>query len=142
MNRWLACMMMGGAMLMAAGGLAGCQESKAPGAGMGDPYPAPLNDPQITVLAPELREWLGFQPAVVVNEPGEVMKVQQPVRNLSERQYLIDYRILFYDANGLQLEPTMGWTMVALGPKQTARLTANSLDDRAENYRLEVKWAR
>lgn len=143
MNRKLASMLMaGGAMLIAMGGLSGCAESKAPGAGMSDPYRAPMNDPQITVLAPELREWLGFQPAVVVDDPGEVMQVQVPVRNLSERQYLIDYRILFYDANGLEIEPVMGWKMVSLGPKQTARLSANSFDDTAKNYRLEVKWAR
>ena len=70
------------------------------------------------------------------------MTVQVPVRNLADRQYLVDYRIVFFDEHDLQLEPAMGWRMVALQPKQTARLTANALSADAVNYRLEVKWAR
>jgi len=122
--------------------LAACESpSPAPPAGMGDVYPAPLNDPQISVLSPALRDWLAFSPAVVIRQPGRPLHVQVPVRNLAQRQYLIDYRFLFYDVNGTELEPTMGWTFAALQPKQILRLKAKALDDRAETYRLEVKWA-
>ncbi len=114
----------------------------APGAGLGDPYPAPYNDPQITVLSPELRGWLRFHPAVVIREAKHPMDVQIPVRNIADRQYLVDYRILFYDGNGMELEPVMGWQMVAFEPKQVVRLKANALDVEAESYRIEVKWAR
>lgn len=120
--------------------LAGCQTDQSPGAGQGDPWTAPYNDPQITVLTPELRDWLGFQPASVVSEP--TLTVQVPMRNMSERQYLLAYRILFYDENNMELSPVMGWRMVPLAPKQNVRLRANALDERAVSYRLEVKWSK
>jgi len=123
--------------------LAACEApNPAPAAGLGDSYPAPLNDPQISVLSADLRGWLHFSPAVVVRDDGRPLEVQVPVRNIAERQYNIDYRILFYDVNGAEVEPTMGWAFVSLQPKQGVRLKAKALDDRAESYRLEVKWAR
>lgn len=121
---------------------AGCQDPTAPSPGLGDPYPAPLNDPQISVLEPELQRWLRFHPARIDHEPGRPMQVEVPVRNLADRQYLIDYRVVFFDGNDMTLEPTMGWRLLALEPKQTARLAAGSLSSDAVNYKLEVKWAR
>ena len=122
--------------------LVGCQKTGAPSAGLGDPYPAPMNDPQISMLSPELQPWLRFHPARISNELDHPMEVEVPVRNITTNEYLIDYRVLFFDSNDLELEPTMGWRMVALRPKQTARLKANSLSANAVTYRLEVKWAR
>lgn len=123
----------------------GCQTiDTSPGAGRGDPYPAPVNDPQISVLNAELRPWLGFQPAVVIDQhnPNRKMRVEVPVRNLAERQYLIEYRILFYNENGVELEPVMGWKMVPLDPKQNQRLKGQAMHNEAVDYRLEVRWAR
>ena len=122
----------------------GCEQpaNTAPAPGLGDPYPAPLNDPQISVLAPDLRPWLGFHPATVMDDGERPMQVQVPMRNLSTHKYLIDYRILFYDANGMEMEPAMGWKMMALMPKETVRLSAKALSTDAMSYRLEVKWAR
>ena len=119
----------------------GCQDPTAPSPGLGDRYPAPLNDPQISVLEPELQRWLAFHPARIEQEPGRPMRVEVPVRNQANRQYLIDYRVIFFDANDLKLDPTMGWRFLALNPKETARLTAGALSPEAVNYRLEVKWA-
>jgi len=121
--------------------LVGCQPHIAPPAGLGDPWPAPANDPQITVLAPELLQWLRFHPARIRQDVDTPMQVEVPVRNLAERQYLIDYRIRFYDDNDLELPPTMGWRFQAIDAKQTARLTAGAMSSEAVNYRLEVKWA-
>jgi uncharacterized protein YcfL len=130
-----------GAMLLFAF-ITGCQADLSPGAGMGDFYPAPLNDPQISVLDQELRQWIVFQNAVVINDGERPMEVQVPVRNLAERAYLIDYRILFYDAAGREISPQMSWAMEDLLPKQVKRLTAKALDLEAVNYRLEVKWSK
>ncbi len=123
--------------------LTGCQSSAiVPSAGLGDPYPAPLNDPQYNVLSPELQQWIRFHPARVDATEGKPLQVEVPVRNLADRQYLVDYRVLFYDANDLELEPVMGWRFAALEPKQVARLKAGALSTGAVNFRLELKWAR
>lgn len=122
----------------------GCEQpvNTAPSPGMGDAYPAPLNDPQISILSPELRPWLAFHPAIVVDDGERPMQVQVPVRNVTTHKYLIDYRILFYDLNGMELEPKMGWTMAPLLPKEVLRLSAKAMSTDAVNYRLEIKWAR
>jgi len=122
--------------------MVGCQTQQgAPSSGLGDPWPAPVNDPQNTVLSPDLRQWLRFHPARIELDPGRPMQVAVPVRNLANRQYIISYRITFYDADDVEVTPTMGWLREAIDAKQTARLTAGAMSDEAVNYRLEVKWA-
>jgi len=98
--------------------------------------------PQITVLAPELQQWLRFHPARIDRDPDRPMQVEVPVRNISDRQYLIDYRILFFDGDDMAVTPTMGWRFMAIEANQTARLTAGAMSPDAANYRLEIKWAR
>ncbi len=120
----------------------GCQADRSPGAGMADPYPAQINDPRITVLAPDLRGWIGFQEFRVAQDEDKPLSVNVPVRNMTERQYLIDYRFLFYDEDGMQISPVMGWQMVAMEPKQNVRLEGSALDRSAVDFRLEVRWAR
>lgn len=124
--------------------IGGCQADRSPAPGMGDPVSAPMNDPQITVIPIELRDWLVFQPAIVTdrNDPDRPMQVEVPIRNTAEEQYLIDYRFLFYDRDGRELEPAMGWRMQPLLPKQVVRLKAGALDNDAVDYRLEIKWSR
>jgi hypothetical protein len=123
---------------------AGCQAppDTSPSPGMADPAPAPFNDPQISVVSPELRAWLGFQPAIITQDGERPMQVEVPVRNLTGNLYLIDYRFIFRDSEGRQLEPVMGWRLQALEPKQVVRLKAGALSTDAESYRLEVKWSR
>lgn len=116
--------------------------SPAPSPGQPDPYPAPENNPQIAVLDPNLQRGIGIQAAVVIPAGEGPMIVQVPVRNLTNFEYLVDYRVLFYDERGLEIQPTMSWKMVSLLPKQTANFSANGLDNTARNWRMEIKWAR
>lgn len=122
--------------------LGGCQTDTAPSAGVGDPYPAPLNDPQISVVSPELRKWLVFQPAIITNDGERPMTVEVPVRNTTYNKYLIEYRMMFYDADGHELNPVMGWEFMPLDPKQVARLKRSAMTTDAHNWRLEVRWSR
>jgi uncharacterized protein YcfL len=121
----------------------GCEPPDiSPAPGLGDPYPAPINDPQITVHDEELRMFLGFQPAIVVNDGERPLLVEVPVRNLADSPRLIDYRFIFFDATGLELQPVMGWHFQPMQPKQNVRLRARAPHLSAINYKLEVKWAR
>jgi len=131
------------AMTLCAIVCAGCQADRSPAPGMADPYQAPINEPQITVISPQLRQWLGFQPAVVTDryDDNRPMQVEVPMRNLAERQYLVEYRFLFYNEAGSELEPVMGWKMQPIGPKQNVRLKAGALHNEAVDWRLEVRWS-
>jgi uncharacterized protein YcfL len=135
----LSCALVAGVMCA---GLAGCKTDTAPSAGMGDPYPAPMNDPQISVLSPELREHIVFQPAIITKDGQRPMTVEIPMRNTTYRKYLLEYRILFYDVNGRELGPAMGWEFLPLEPKQVVRLKRSAMTNEADNYRLEVRWSR
>jgi uncharacterized protein YcfL len=120
----------------------GCQtQPGAPSSGLGDPWPAPVNDPQITILTPDLQQWLRFHPARIDLDPGRPMQVEVPVRNLADRKYQISYRITFYDGGDVEVTPTMGWRLETIDARQTARLSAGAMSAEAVNYRLEVKWA-
>ncbi len=121
--------------------LAGCRTGVAPSVGLGDPYPPPFNDPQISVLSPKLHKWLAFHPARIEMDSDKPMQVEVPVRNLTKRNYQIDYRFLFFDKHDMELRPTMAWRFANLSPKQIVRLRAGALSTEAINYRLEVKWA-
>lgn len=122
--------------------LAGCKTDTAPSAGMGDPYPAPMNDPQISVLATDLRPHLVFQPAIITKDGQRPMTVEVPMRNTTYNKYLLEYRILFYDSSGRELSPVMGWEFVPVDPKQVVRLKRSATSVEADNYRLEVRWSR
>lgn len=122
--------------------LLGCQPDRSPSPGMGDFYPAPLNDPQISVLSPELRPWLAFHPAGIVDDGERPYRVEVPVRNMTDRQYLVDYRFLFYDEDGMEVTPTMGWEMMPMESRQVVRLRGSAMSTEAVNHRLELRWAR
>ena len=123
--------------------LVGCQQpDMSPSPGLGDPYPPPINNPDISVLDRGLQQWLAFQPAVRIRDSRTPLTVQVPVRNMADRAYLIEYRYLFYDASGLEQTPVMGWKFAKLEPKQVVNLSANAMDTSAVTYRLEVKWSR
>lgn len=121
--------------------LSACATDPAPSPGAPDPS-LPNNNPQISVLDPNLQRGIGFGQTVVIPSGATPMKVQVEMRNLSNYEYLVDYRYLFYDAQGIQLEPAMSWRQVSLLPKQLQMISANALDTKAVNWRLEVKWAR
>lgn len=135
----LSCALIISALLMP---LAGCKTDTAPSAGMGDPYPAPMNDPQISIVSPELRDHIVFQPAIITKDGQRPMTVEVPMRNTTYRKYLLEYRILFYDVNGRELGPVMGWEFLPLEPKQVVRLKRSAMTNEADNYRLEVRWSR
>ena len=67
-----------------------CSTDPSPSPGRTDPYPPPINNPQVSVLSPELRKWLGFQPAVVIPAGEGPMIVQVPMRSLAEYTYNLD----------------------------------------------------
>ena len=120
---------------------AGCEHNTSPSMGLGDPYLSPYNDPQITLLSPDLQRWLAFQSARIESDGNKPMQVEVPVRNLTNRNYPIDYRFTFFNRQGMQLKPTMQWRFANLAPKQVVSLSAGAMSAEAVSYRLEVKWA-
>ena len=63
------------------------------------------------------------------------------MRNLTNNRYTLDYRFVFYDENGMEVGPQMGYKEIILDPKEQRRPATNAADGRAVAYRLHVKWA-
>ncbi|MFK7961034.1 MAG: DUF1425 domain-containing protein [Phycisphaerales bacterium] len=119
--------------------LSGCESAPPPLQGGG----APMADPRISVLDGVGASLLRFQPAIMVDVEPAPIEVQVPVQNASLRDtYYADYRFVFFDAQGRQLEPIMGWTFLNFEPTQSQRMIGKALDRRAVNWKLEVKRSR
>lgn len=121
--------------------LVGCKTSDPrPYAGRADPVSAPDNNPRIVMSQPELMQSLGFDSPIVVRQ-DDLLTVAVPTRSLGDERYILDYRFTWYDANGMEIRPAMGWREVVLEPKGQKRLQANALDKRAVEWKIELRWA-
>lgn len=111
----------------------------SPYAGQPDPDRPNVN-PRIITSTPDLMVALGFDEPIVVSDSGN-LRVAVPTRSLGDERYLLDYRFVFYDDRGMEVEPVMGWRMFSLEPREQRRVEAQALDARARDWRLQIKWA-
>lgn len=115
------------------------QRDTSPYAGQPDPDRPNVN-PRIITSTPDLMVALGFDEPIIARENG-ILHVSVPTRSLGDERYLIDYRFVFYDERGMELEPVMGWRFITLEPREQRRIDAQALDARAQDWRLQIKWA-
>lgn len=129
------------AAAVAAATLGACQQlGPEPLAGRYDPVPAPANNPQVSLGSPELAQLLGFEGGISERRNG-LLHVAVPMRNLTNNRYTLDYRFIFYDENGMEVTPHMGYQEIILDPKEQRRPSTIAPDGRAVAYRMHVKWA-
>lgn len=130
-----------GALTAAAMSLPACRVDRdtSPYAGQPDPDRPNVN-PRIITSTPDLMVALGFDEPITLRE-NAILNVAVPTRSLGDERYLIDYRFVFYDEHGREVEPVMGWRFIALEPREQRRLSASALDSRAQDWRLQIKWA-
>ena len=79
------------------------------------------------------------RPAIQPAGGGKPMIVSVPVRLLDDEPANAQYRFMFFDANGMPLEPAMEWKYVLLPPKVQTYLEGVSLQKEAADWRLEVQ---
>lgn len=121
---------------------AGCQSvSTDPPGAYADPVTR-ANYPRVVLLD-------GLQPWIVVSEPivtkgiDTPLRVSVPVRAVTKVQELnAQYRFAFYDADGRPIEPAPSWTYIRLPSKAQRTVEANALDQRAVDWRVELRPAR
>jgi len=128
-------------VLMSASILAGCHR---------DNVKAPIGAGPDTVRRDQWAQ-IELEPAlagyVVANQPivenGDVMKVQVPVRLLSDQGEFarVQYQYTFFDEAGRTLRDQMGWQYVRLEPRTPTFLSGNSTD-RAHDWRLVIRMSR
>jgi uncharacterized protein YcfL len=122
-------------------GGAGC--SNAPFAGQPDNVPTGQY-PRVVVEAP-LNQFVGVDyNSVVVDQPtsDRPLAVTVPVRSLApERRMNVQYQFTWLDRDGRQVGQS-GWRYIVMEPRTQDRFSANAMDTRATDYRLEIRSAR
>jgi uncharacterized protein YcfL len=120
--------------------LGGC--STAPQSAPSDPIPSKAY-PQNVVLN-------GLENGLVVSnhpvvEPGDgesrPLKVQQPVRNVTDKVMFVQYQFQFYDRNGKRLSSDEPFVFKELAPKVEERVEGVALDPAATEWRLVMRSA-
>lgn len=119
----------------------GCDTVKGPEGATRDPLEA-KDYPQVVAME-RLGRWLSHGEAVVSGgESGQPMSVTVPVRLRSDEEVNAQYRFIFFDAAGGVLRPEMEWRYIVLPGRTEVFLSGTALDDRAAEWRCEVRYAR
>ena len=120
--------------VMAAGPLA-CQ-SEAPVTGRAETYEYPW----LTVGSGDLRAKTRVGDARRVRDESGLLYVSVPVRNTSDLQLYVAYRVTFFDQNQSELSVYRG--TLTLPPNAIREATANSTSPRAESFQMELNYPR
>jgi len=129
-------------LVLAAFAVSGCnnQRDTDPFVGQQDPVASPANNPRIVTSSSDLMRSLGFDQPIVVRR-DDLLTVSVPTRNLSNERYVLDYRFVWYDNDGMELRPAMGWREVVIEPRDQKRIAANAIDSRAVEWKVQLRWA-
>lgn len=132
----LFAVMAGGCVLMG-----GCQTSTLPPAAQRDPVGSE-NYPRVVILD-GLQRWVVVDAPVVTKSERDPLRVTVPVRAVTRREELnVQYRFAFFDADGRPIEPSPAWRYERLPSKAQRFLEANALDQRAVDWRVDIRPAR
>ena len=97
--------------------------------------------PKVTATG-NLNDFLAFDEGLVERADNGAMTVTVPVRILRNKEVPVQYRFFFFDEQGRPLRPEMDWQYEVLPAKTQAFLTGTALDERATDWRLELRPAR
>lgn len=109
---------------------------KPPIEGRQDPY-VPT---QVSFAAEDLRRMTAVMAPTATRDQANLLHISLPIRAATDKQLYIDYRVTFLDRNGQQTWQT-GWMPKTLAPNVFDQITANSLSQRAEDFRVDIRWA-
>jgi uncharacterized protein YcfL len=117
----------------------GCQSVPAPVPGRADPYVPE----QINITHKALRTRTAFlKPAVNRDADTDLLIVSVPARATTDQQLYIEYRTVFLDDRGIEINPNASWVRKTLAPNVWTALTANSTTPRAADFRMDIRYGR
>ncbi len=92
--------------------------------------------------APAARLLMISRPPVFVKAPSGKPKAQVGVMNLSDRPLEVRYRFLWFDRNGLDLEPERAETVAVLEPGMEKTLSGVCRSDKAADFKISLRIPR
>ena len=124
------------ALLLLASG-SGCQDSDRPIPGRGEVY----EQPWLTVGSSGLRHDTRIGDASRKLDESGILHVAVPIRNVTDEQLYVEYRITFVDATGGTVNH-IGPTTLAIPPRQTREAAGNATSGQAKDFRVELNYPR
>jgi hypothetical protein len=115
----------------------GCNKPRPPVEGRMDPY----SIPQVALASKELANDILVNPPVMSRDDAGILFVNLPVRSDVNKTIYIDYETTFFDRNGQELYK-FGWKRKTLQSNVPDQITVNSLDARAADVRINLRYAR
>jgi hypothetical protein len=116
--------------------LVGCSVNP-PIEGRADPYqPA-----QIHFATEELRGDTAVGRPILARDDAGMLLVTIPIRSAIDKTLYIDYRVTFFDRNGVPLEHFGPFTKT-LDPNTPDRIQVNSTTSRAADFQVDFRYAR
>ena len=110
---------------------------REPIAGRADPYRAH----QVNFADPDLANRTAVAPPIVERRNG-LLYVTVPVRSSVNRDLHVDYRVTFFNENGVPIEGPGNWTS---GPTLIANTPSyiqfNSISGNAADFQLDLRYA-
>ena len=110
---------------------------REPIAGRADPYPAH----QVNFADPDLANKTAVSPPRTERRNG-LLYVTVPVRSSVNRDLHVDYRVTFFNENGVPIEGPGNWTS---GPTLIANTPSyiqfNSISGNAADFQLDLRYA-
>jgi hypothetical protein len=120
-----------------AAGLAGCTTEQAPPSQPMAPVPA-----QVDFSDSDLRGDLGVGTVRMWRDPSQLLHVTVPVRNLTQTPMPIDWRVTYYDVNGIPLDAPTGWAAITLSPNVFQDVMSNCWTPRGYDFKMDLRYAR
>ena len=109
-----------------------------PLSGRADPY----LPPQINLSDAQLHDVTAFGAPRLTRDAAGLLHVDVPVRNTTPDQFPVDYRITYYDQNGIPLGPPANWAPVTLAPNVFQDIQANCWTPRGYDFKMDLRYAR
>ncbi|RMH13052.1 MAG: DUF1425 domain-containing protein [Planctomycetota bacterium] len=123
-------------------GIGGCaQPTYAPPP---TPIAEPAAYPQI-VVSPDLARWIAVDRPIVTGQGDHdgPLQVSVPVRTLTRGESIrVQYRFVFLDERGRPVHPEGDWRYERMASRVQKFFEAGALDERAVDWRLEIRTAR
>jgi uncharacterized protein YcfL len=89
-----------------------------------------------------LREQTAIGGINVKRDASGLLQVDVLLCSTSRLQMMVDYRVRFFDPNGVPLDAPGEWMAVAIEPNVFRDIQVSSSSTRAGDFRMEVRYAR
>jgi hypothetical protein len=116
----------------------GCSDSvRPPIQGRQDPFvPA-----QVHFDSSSLRRDTAIGAPILTRDGSGILHVTLPIRSAIDKTLYVDYRVTFFDRNR-QVVSRLGPFTKTLDPNTPDQLELNSTSARAEDFQIDLRWAR